>query len=419
VTEIHRLPVHCEAGVTVHLGDAREVLSTLPAASVDCCVTSPPYWGLRDYDLIPQVWGGDPVCRHRWDRGFCIACEAWLGHLGLEPTPELYTRHLVEVFRSVRRVLKPSGTLWLNLGDCYNSGTTALRVPSDSSRHGYWLAGGSMGDRRVHAPGLKVKDLVGIPWRVALALQADGWYLRSDVIWAKPNPMPESVTDRPTRAHEYVFLLTRGPRYFYDAEAIREPHADDWYERASTWRSGTAKQQRRGASYHPFVNARPFENPPHPAGRHRRTVWTIPTQRYHGAHFATFPERLVEPCVLAGTSETGCCPRCGEPWRRRLEIAYANPGNRRTNGPRSLERRHATAGFTVRLERRVVATSWEPGCACDARPLPAVVLDPFAGAGTTLAVAASLGRESVGIELNPDYVELIRQRCSAKLAKAA
>src|SRR5215470_1571320 len=231
MTATDRLPAYKDSGVTAYLGDAREVLAALPAASVDCCVTSPPYWGLRDYDLEPQLWGGDADCRHFWDRAtgggaggrLCSACGAWLGHLGLEPSIELYVRHLVEVFRAVRRVLRPWATLWLNLGDCYNSGTSARRKPAPT-RQGYWQAAGSMGDRRLHAVGVKTKDLVGIPWRVALALQADGWYLRSDVIWSKPNPMPESVTDRPTRAHEYLFLLAPGTRYFYDADAIREPH---------------------------------------------------------------------------------------------------------------------------------------------------------------------------------------------------
>jgi DNA modification methylase len=417
VTSIDRPPAHGDAGVTVHLGDAREVLAGLPAASVDCCVTSPPYWGLRDYDLEPQLWDGDPNCVHRWNRpdgpadvgGSCLNCDAWLGHLGLEPSPELYVRHLVEVLRRVRRVLKPGGTLWLNLGDAYNAGTTAIRRPS-SDRHGYWRAAGSMGDRRLRAPGLKVKDLVGIPWRVALALQADGWYLRSDIIWSKPNPMPESVRDRPIRAHEYLFLLTRSQRYHYDAEAAREPHADDRFDRASIRRNGAALQ-KGGTANHPFANAMPLSDTSRPAGRSRRTVWTIPTQRYRGAHFATFPERLVEPCVLAGSSDAGCCSACGEPWRRRLEVVYTNPGNRRSNGPRSRERRRETPGFLVRLERRAVTRAWEPGCGCDQQRVPAVVLDPFAGSGTTLAVAAGLGRRAIGIELSAHYVELIRQRC--------
>ena len=263
-----RLPAYQDEAITVYQGDVRQLLAELPESSVDCCVTSPPYWGLRDYGIPPQVWGGDPGCRHDWNRmeggrgkevlpfedsalrspvsakdghraateegSFCSRCGAWRGHLGLEPTPDLYVEHMVDVFREVRRVLKPSGTLWLNLGDCYNAGTTARRQPS-LDRVGYWQAAGSMGDRRVKADGLKPKDLVGIPWRVALALQSDGWYLRADIVWAKPNPMPESISDRPTRAHEYVFLLSRSARYFYDAEAIREPAVSTAMKTPSGW----------------------------------------------------------------------------------------------------------------------------------------------------------------------------------------
>ena len=424
MTTTDRLAAHQGDGITIYLGDSREALAALPPDSVDCCVTSPPYWGLRDYDLEPQVWGGDAACHHLWDRPtgrdcdgrFCADCDAWLGHLGLEPSPELYVRHLVEVFRAVRRVLKPWATLWLNLGDCYNSGTSAKRKPSPS-RQGYWRAAGSMGDRRVRATGLKTKDLVGIPWRVALALQADGWYLRADVIWSKPNPMPEAVTDRPTRAHEYLFLLASSPQYFYDAEAVRESAGgvEGHLKRRELYAaSGNGQTSTGRGQGHQVRGDLP--------GRNRRSVWTIATQPYRGAHFATFPERLVETCILAGTSQAGCCRSCGQPWRRKVEVTYSNPGNRRTNGPRSRERRQETSGFLVRLERRVSTMGWEPGCGCGTAPASAVVLDPFAGSATTLAVAAAMGRRGIGIELSPEYLELIRQRCrrsfQARLRKA-
>jgi DNA modification methylase len=346
-----RLPVYRDAAVTAFLGDAREVLADLPAASVDCCVTSPPYWGLRDYSLPPLVWGGEPNCRHRWTGGSCLRCGAWLGSLGLEPTPELYVEHLVEVMRAVRRVLKATGTLWLNLGDCYVA-----------------------------------KQLVGIPWRVALALQCDGWYLRCDVVWAKPNPMPESVRDRPTRAHEYLFLLSARGRYYYDAHAVMEPCVSG----PSDVRKMVDRLPRLGGKNKsledPLARASAFSNIGRcravgsPTGRSARSVWTIATQSYRGAHFATFPSRLVERCIRAGTSEHGCCPSCGSPWERA--------------GP-------------VRL-------GWRPTCGCPVQqPAPAVVLDPFAGSGTTLTVAARLGRHAVGVELNPEYVDLIRERCTA------
>jgi DNA modification methylase len=223
-------------------------------------------------------------------------------------------------------------------------------------------------------------------------LQADGWYLRSDVIWSKSNPLPEGVRDRPVRSHEYLFLLSKQPRYFYDAEAVREAAAGE-----------------RGLNHR-------LPDPALRHGRAQRSVWTLPTQRYHEAHFATFPERLVEPCILAGTSAAGCCPECGRAWQRHVCTRYANPGNRISNGPRSLERRQESPGFRKRLVRRVEGEVWRPGCRCGADPVPATVLDTFAGSGTTLAVARRLGRRSIGIELSADYIELARRRLGVSRA---
>jgi DNA modification methylase len=249
-------------------GDCREVLATLPAESVQCCVTSPPYWGLRDY--------GVP------------------GQLGLEKTPDEYVAKMVEVFRAVRRVLRDDGTLWLNLGDSYAGGNGVGR--NDAGRNftgggGNKLGSGNPGRQGTHErlTGLKPKDLVGIPWRVAFALQADGWYLRSDIIWHKPNPMPESVTDRPTKAHEYVFLLSKAERYYYDADAVREPHAEPRAVGRLTRAQASLGDSR--------ARERRF---PNPSGRNRRSVWTVATRPYKGAHFATFPPKLIEPCILAG-----------------------------------------------------------------------------------------------------------------------
>ena len=245
----------------VRQGDALERLREMPDGSVQTCVTSPPYWGLRDYRID--------------------------GQLGLEATPEEYVANMVEVFREVKRVLRDDGTLWLNLGDSYaargySGGMNSLQKPHQATK--------AVGFRSA-PPGLKSKDLVGIPWRVAFALQADGWYLRSDIIWAKPNPMPESVTDRPTKAHEYVFLLTKSARYYYDADAIAERTTGP--DKANAFRRPQSLTHRNG-SLDPYESS---------GSRNKRTVWTITAKPYSGAHFATFPPELPEVCIKAGSSE--------------------------------------------------------------------------------------------------------------------
>lgn len=253
------------------VGDCLETLRRLPDQSVHTCVTSPPYFGLRDY-------GHD-------------------GQIGLEPTPDEFVAALVEVFREVRRVLRDDGTLWLNLGDSY-AANRGHQVPStlmngDNTNRAQAGAGKGM---KASAIGLKEKDLIGIPWRVAFALQADGWYLRQDIIWHKPNPMPESVRDRCTKAHEYIFLLSKSPRYYFDAEAIKEPavHAG----RVPGRSPGRYVQPSAGGNNRDGMD----DCAQRPVGekRNRRSVWTVTTKPFKGAHFATFPPDLIEPCVLAG-----------------------------------------------------------------------------------------------------------------------
>jgi DNA modification methylase len=262
-------------------GDVREQLRTLPAESVQTVVTSPPYWGLRDY--------GVP------------------GQLGLEETPEAYVAAMVDVFREVRRVLRHDGTLWLNLGDSYagswgaqgrqgKTGALAGRSACAARQIAAAAKRASGTGSLSRTPGLKPKDLVGIPWRVAFALQADGWWLRSDIIWAKPNPMPESVTDRPTRSHEYLFLLTRAESYFYDAEAVREFLARP--ELAGQRRRMGPTAERPGGERQDQGRTAPYSRD---GKRNLRSVWTVATQPFPEAHFATFPEALVLPCVLAGS----------------------------------------------------------------------------------------------------------------------
>ena len=270
-----------EEAYDIRQGDCREVMREMPENSVHCCVTSPPYWGLRDY-----------------------GCE---GQMGLEQTPEEYVSKMVEVFREVRRVLREDGTLWMNLGDSYAS-----------------------------------KQLVGIPWRVAFALQADGWYLRQDIIWHKPNPMPESVRNRCTKAHEYVFLLAKSERYFYDAQAVKE-HSTTSPKMQIAKRNKLPHKGQRDAGMRDTTGgfdkvSKVYEK------RNRRSVWTVTTKPFKNAHFAVMPPDLVEPCILAG------CPEGG------------------------------------------------------------TVLDPFIGSGTVAAVAVRLRRKAIGIDLNPEYIEIARGR---------
>lgn len=306
----------------IFVGDALDILRTFPAKSVHTCVTSPPYWGLRDYG-IP-------------------------GQLGLEKTPEEYIAKLVEVFREVRRVLRDDGTLWLNLGDSFNS-RPGKRKANDKAGEKQKSVRGSVFMPSRNVAYLKPKDLVGIPWLVAFALRADGWYLRSDIIWHKPNAMPESVRDRPTKAHEYIFLLAKSAKYYYDAQAVREPFKPVSARRLTRkWNGNRARGFPGGVqnNFHRYNGTDEAEKKA-AEGRNKRSVWTVSTKSFKGAHFATFPPDLIEPCVLAGS------------------------------------------------------------------PTDGIVLDPFFGAGTTGQVAARHNRRYIGIELNPEYADMASRRIEA------
>lgn len=420
-------------------GDALDRLREMPDESVHCIVSSPPYYGLRDYGLPPQIWGGDPACEHRWQDasyrledhgdqgetdglegssdaqratrlgditcGACDTCGAWRGSLGLEPTPELYVQHLMSVLLEALRVLREDGTLWLNLGDSYSSGG---RRSYDADRK---LAAREHDGRPAAPPGLPPKSLLGIPWRVALALQAAGATLRCDVIWAKGNPMPESVQDRPTRAHEYLFLFSKAERYFYDGEAIREPATVGY--RGSSFNAGkTAEHQLGRTSDEPRADDKK---------RNKRSVWTVNTQPFPEAHFAVFPPELVRPCILAGTSERGCCARCGAPIEREVERVRMVDGKPAQLGasrqsvhagpPREMDNNTGTSGIGhKRISTSTRTTGWRRTCNCDAGTVPCTVMDPFNGAGTTGLVALQEGRSYLGIELNPEYVAISNRR---------
>jgi DNA modification methylase len=390
-------------------GDANHI--PLRDESVQCVVTSPPYWGLRAY--LPDA---DPLKRHELGLEPVHDCLGWATG---NPCGECYVCHMVAVFREVKRVLRKDGVVWLNLGDSYATGAGKVGDHPGGGAQGERWAGPTTQPNRMPIAGLKPKDLVGIPWRVAFALQADGWWVRSDIIWAKPNPIPESVTDRPTKAHEYVFLLAKSKTYFYDADAIREPHKPASLSRyeyghnapvdptgmvAAASRTGAFQCARMGD----FVN---------PLGRNRRTVWTVPTHPFPDAHFATFPPALVEPCIKAGTSEKGCCPKCGAPWERVVERE-----SERHNAGAAKQRivasggaldggteRSTLGGMTRFVQREEVG--WQPTCDCNAgEPVPCIVLDPFSGAGTTALVADRLGRNGVGLDLSGTYTRMGRDR---------
>ena len=358
------------------LGDVRDTLKTVADGFVQCVVTSPPYWGLRDYGTAS--WdGGDPACAHNARNGDlrfehpisekqrsntgsagsagsagdnCFKCGARRvdSQIGLEQTPDEYVSEMVAVFREIRRVLADDGVLWLNLGDSYATGTQASRQQSTNPGVGANCPEAQNSVVRVGTPdGLKTKDLVGIPWRVAFALQADGWWLRQDIIWHKPNPMPESVTDRCTKAHEYMFMLTKSARYYFDNKAIKEPVAETSLKRAEYgWdcdRPSTKNASMGGEGIHVDKMGTRFVNPD---GRNKRSVWTVPTKPFKGAHFATFPPQLIEPRILATSREAD------------------------------------------------------------------TVLDPFFGAGTTGLVAQRHNRRWIGCELNPEYAKLAEERIS-------
>ena len=438
--------------VRVLVGDCREMLRTLPDASVQCVVTSPPYYGLRDYGTASWE-GGDPECDHgvkvsggpkqtkgepaqnghasaadRLNRDDCGKCGARRidQQIGLEQTPDEYVAEMVGVFREVRRVLRDDGVLLLNIGDSYAN--DSKWGGSSGGKHVAALHGDTGVGRGKKHTGLKGKDLIGIPWMLAFALRADGWFLRADIIWHKPNPMPESVTDRPTKSHEYVFLLTKRASYFYDAEAVKEAATKPPQRMQPSDEAVAAKSAgpmaRGGGVNHQFRDTDRLWAAD--GTRNLRSVWTINPQPYSGAHFATMPPMLAERCILAGTSEMGCCPACGAPWKRTITKGEPDNDHKAACGADSAGGYNglSTKGYKAAgvqdasdLKRRILdgmrkkTYGWKPTCNCPpSDPVPCTVLDPFSGAGTTALVADRLGRHAIGIELNPEYADMARRR---------
>jgi len=440
--------------VEIIQGDVLSVLKTLPDNFVQCVVTSPPYYNLRDYGTAK--WnGGDPECDHsaakeksRYDyslvsspiqddsrtgtdapkwKDICSSCGAIKidSQIGLEKTPEEYVEKIVDVCREIRRVLRNDGTFWLNLGDSYNGSGKAGENSEYQVRHtefGKPSKEKSRFGKPTNIKGLKHKDIIGIPWRVAFALQADGWWLRQDIIWSKPNPMPESVTDRCTKSHEYIFLLTKSAHYYYDAEAIKEKALTDpgvtWDDRkkvgatAGNWYASKNCQRAVHGDGSVGSNLTPQDGK-----RNHRSVWNITTKPFKGAHFAVFPPEIPETCIKAGTSLIGCCPICKSPVKR--VIKRNNPskesnngkdmtgGTAKTGNPQTSKGLHRNNGGVY---SSAVTDGWEKTCEHIFDPVPCTVLDPFSGSGTTGFVAKKLGRDFIGIELNPEYIKISKKR---------
>jgi DNA modification methylase len=383
--------------VRIITGDVRDELATLADRSIQCCVTSPPYYGLRDYGEARQI--------------------------GLEATPEEYIATLVSVFSQVRRALRDDGTLWLNIGDSYTAARGGAQGASgDLASRAAARAGVRERGVTRRATDCKPKDMIGIPWMLAFALRADGWYLRSEIIWQKPNPMPESVTDRPTKSHEQIFLLSKSERYFYDAEAIKEPAAESVVVRAAKGYSVGGLKGDPSRNDSDRGKALTFASMA--AGRNSRSVWTIATTPYKDAHFATFPTELAERCILAGTSPKAC-EQCSAPFERvtsqatSMESTSARAGRSADDINASGKWQSAALNGNKNLKSGPVVTTttlgWQPSCECEqdfagAGNARCVVLDPFGGAGTTALVADRLGRDGVLIELNASYAAMAEQR---------
>lgn len=444
----------------IECADSLTYAKSLPDCSVHCVVTSPPYYGLRDYSTGKRE-GGDPNCDHSTqpesqlnagassiiphtgpetkrarqagEHKVCRKCGAVRidQQIGLEETPQEYIAKLVELFREYRRVLRDDGTFWLNMGDSY-SGSWGNYMPTGKGgqraktkerwdRPAYEGAEDKRPPASYKLPGFKPKDLMMIPARLAIALCDDGWYLRSDIIWAKKNCMPESVTDRPTTAHEHIFLLTKSPKYFYDREAVRESQTGNTHSRGNGSSPKEIPQHDGMIKSNHSFNSSMTAYTEVPGGRNLRSVWTIATEPTPFAHFATFPQKLVERCILAGCPHKTCAV-CGAPWVRIIEKGFTNHGGQTessyengTTANRLAKLRQAARSNGGEYTNQTKTVGWSPTCECSPgiATEPGVVLDPFMGSGTVALVARRLGRDFIGCDLNPEYVKMANGRLDA------
>lgn len=454
-------------------GHALDLLLDMPANSVNCAVCSPPYFGVRCYGIPPSIWGGNPLCEHQWgdylegyssanygeqqgvfgrqdsgqgyarhmDRGrFCTLCRAWQGCLGLEPDVDLFIAHLVLIFEGVRRVLRSDGVLWVNLGDSYAQGgsrATPQELAADRERvadKGYptgAFAGHRGWDRSAGTAGgtLKVKDLCLVPERFAIDMQRAGWYVRSRCLWYKPNALPQSAADRPSPDHEHVWMLTKSPRYWYCREGVRKrakpPQGGQRRSKVRrAGRDGVSSCEGARGSYSKKLYQPSYE-------AYLRTVWTLNTAASPTPHSATYPPTLPRTAILLSTPEK-CCGACGKPYDPVIEVdevpdeeAVRRCGGN-ANGHYSGEAVKDYAGSGAqdpsatksRILKSLVRkriTDWVPACECGAPGVPATVLDPFCGVGTTGWVARELGRRFVGFDLSEEYLEVARHPEGARL----
>jgi DNA modification methylase len=442
------------AGQNSHLlleGHVLAKLRELPDNIVQCVTTSPPYYGLRSYETESQLWHGNRDCEHQWEvrpprrlrtdkdvknpttiqnanKGSnhnlnptkeCSLCGGWFGELGHEPTPDMFIENLLDIFDEVKRVLRDDGVCYINIADSYvgggnkRGGDAPLFNKQASNR-------GATGQCTEFQPNLegtiyKPKDLYLVPQRLAIGLQERGWWIRNEIIWHKVNCMPESMHDRCTRSHEQIWMISKSPHYYYDQDAIREPHAEVSLERVQKPFRLTEQVEGRAVN---TDGSESMERFCHPAGANRRTVWSLSTNQFKGKHYAGYPLDLPKICIMAATSEKGACVNCGSPYQRiteyesieRYELDPSDPRYRPSRYESKYEDIKGEDGTGMRYTV-VKQLGWQPSCKCGSdKTRPCIVLDPFNGTGSTGIVALQNGRNYIGIELKPEYIKMTQER---------